>query len=175
MFRLEPLEPRRASEYQTILGDAEAIREYSGYDDHSRDSFEEDWLNPELPPGGSLENLFRLGLVDQDTGRTLGLLEYYRGYPGPRDVFLGHLYIKKEFQGQGYGKEAVALLRARLTAEGSTDRILLNVAARNFPALWFWFGQGFGTITALHGDKTGGTGRFLDLTLASQTSTHPLE
>ena len=51
------------SEYQNIMDDMQYIREYTGYKDHSRDLFENDYNNPEWG------FRFSCGLAIQDTGR----------------------------------------------------------------------------------------------------------
>lgn len=67
------------------------------------------------------------------------------GYSADDSLWIGLLLFSQRHQGQGYGREALALIDA-MAREWGCRRLQLAVVATNPRALAFWQRQGFAEI-----------------------------
>jgi len=145
---------------------------------HLTSSYLEDWVgtparpedidrslhDPMLPPGGNKENFRFFSIYRRSPHRLVGLADVYHGYPEPSCFYLGYLYFHPDFQGEGYGREIVEFLVEHCRSCGFRA-IRLGVHLKNWPALRFWFNNGFDRITLISGDKIHTTENFAVLEL----------
>jgi len=122
---------------------------------------------PELPPNGDIKNLARFELREISSDLLIGLIEYYNGFPENEDIFIGHLYISRMYQNKGFRKLVIGNL-VNNARESGIRKLYLNVATKNYPALWFWYNNGFNKIGRLIGDKDGGSDKYLDIQLINE-------
>ncbi len=105
-----------------------------------------------LPPGGVAwrEKLY---LIRETESRdTLGVLSLYFGYPSPDTIYIGSLFLRPFCQGSGMGRELVEDLERRARQAGFREA-RVGVGLKNWHALRFWTGCGFGNITKIRGDN----------------------
>ena len=104
-----------------------------------------------LPVGGVAwrEKIFLVrGLESRDTA---GFMVVYFGYPTPDTLYIRTLYLRPNHQGSGIGSEILkALTRYALAAGFKESRVVVGL--KDWGALRFWTGQGYGRITKLKGD-----------------------
>lgn len=82
----------------------------------------------------------------------IGIMEYLLHNPGDGRPWLGLLLIRKELQGQGYGKRALSLFESILQKHGKTS-YRIGVVAGNKPARRFWRARGFVKINTVSQDN----------------------
>jgi ribosomal protein S18 acetylase RimI-like enzyme len=106
----------------------------------------------DLPPGGKKE-LYRIQAIRlKDTGRLVGILEVYHGYPTDEVFWIGFLFIHPDFQQMGLGMECIDQLKMIVKANGYSA-IRLGVALKNWPAIRFWLRNGFDRVVKYSGDS----------------------
>jgi ribosomal protein S18 acetylase RimI-like enzyme len=141
-------------ELDQILTACAYIEEWSGWksENHSEKSMLSNLTEGDLPPNGSKE-FFRLQSIRlHDTGRMIGFLEMYHGFPTTEIVWIVFLAIIPDCQGKGYAQELVCGLSDKVKRLGFTGMRLL-VDVKNWPALRFWVQAGFDKIIQIQGDK----------------------
>lgn len=97
----------------------------------------------------------RLGAVRfflKDGNRVIGILDYLLHNPGDGYPWLGLLLIRKEEQGKGYGKRALALFEAILKERGAAE-YRIGVIVGNEPARRFWTKRGFTRVRTVPQDN----------------------
>jgi len=105
----------------------------------------------DLPPNGKKENLHNY-LIQNNENTTIGLLSYYCGYPEENFLYIGSLFIRPKYQGQGFGKIIFNEIE-KYALENEFTEIRLGVGLKNWGAIDFWFKCGFTQITKFSGDK----------------------
>lgn len=123
--------------------------------------------NPELPPGGSREFTgFKL-IREVDSQSVIGGIEYYTGYDDSSTLWIGLMFIHKNFQTKGFGSEVIKAF-TELARSGGFKRIGLGVYLKNWQGLRFWIREGFNQIRDMHGDRVFGQDKFALLSLYKQ-------
>jgi diamine N-acetyltransferase len=153
------------------------IESWTGLSSESGDPIRSALVDGDLPPGGSKE-FFRLQSVrSKETGRLVGFLEMYHGYPTAEVFWVGLLVIPPEFQKNGYGRELTDGLKEMLRNLGGYRVIRLGVALKNWPAIRFWVQVGFDRIITVNGDDLYSDKTFaflvLESSLAARSDMHP--
>jgi len=106
----------------------------------------------ELPPQGMAENLRNFVLFDRESDQPMGVLSLYLGYPDPNMYYIGSLYLRPDWQRDGYGRELMQELEQQLQREGyAAGRVAVGL--KNWPALRFWTKQGYDTVTMIGGNR----------------------
>lgn len=104
-----------------------------------------------LPAGGVAwrEKIFLVrGLESRDTA---GFMVIYFGYPTPDTLYIRTIYLRPNHQGSGIGREILkALTQYAIEAGFKESRVVVGL--KDWGALRFWTGQGYGRITKLKGD-----------------------
>lgn len=110
----------------------------------------------DLPPGGHPDRVHLYTLHATPTGGpAVGLLELYDGHPGPRSLYIGSLFLKRDAQGEGRGRAVVALV-AELARQRGYHELRCGVGLKNWPALRFWHRLGFDQLAKISGDAMEG-------------------
>lgn len=95
-----------------------------------------------LQEADQLELWRPVGIYDGDM--LIGFAMYgYFPEPAPGQLWLDRLLIDKEYQGKGYGKQAVLALLDRLRTEYSADTVYLSVYRNNPRAIRLYEKIGF--------------------------------
>jgi ribosomal protein S18 acetylase RimI-like enzyme len=105
-----------------------------------------------LPPQGHPSRLHNLILEACESGRAVGLLSVYEGYPTRRIAYIGQLFLHPDVHGQGLGREIYLQLES-LLRRCPLQVVRVGVALRNWNALRFWTRLGFLRITGMSGDR----------------------
>jgi L-amino acid N-acyltransferase YncA len=106
-----------------------------------------------LPPNGR-EEYFRLQSIRlRDTGRLIGFLAVYHGFPGADTLWVNVLAFHPHFQGKAYGKELMQRLGDTVKGLVPYTRMRTCVNLKNWPSLRLCVGQGFDKIVHISGDK----------------------
>ncbi|WP_139905126.1 GNAT family N-acetyltransferase [Clostridium thermarum] len=164
--------PRATLKYydNEVIGDLKEVYlscgymiEYCGVE-HREEYIEQCLREPELPPGGSKEFIKFRSIKSKDTGKVIGFLEYYMGYPNSNTIWIGGLFIHKDFQRMGYGEEVVGEF-IKKSKEAGFNTAGLGVHLKNWQALRFWTKQGFNTIGGIYGDEHYGLNTFSTMKL----------
>jgi ribosomal protein S18 acetylase RimI-like enzyme len=143
------------AELEAIADACIYVNEWTGWraGEHPDESLRSALTDGILPPGGSQE-FYRMQTIRlRDTGRAIGFLASYHGWPTTDTFFVTELMIHPQFQGQGYGRELVRALCNRVVTLGSYTCMRLLVALKNWPALRFWMRAGFDRLVDYRGDK----------------------
>jgi GNAT superfamily N-acetyltransferase len=106
----------------------------------------------DLPPQGHREFYRLKKVVYKETSEIVGFIEFYYGYPDPATLWISTFYIEREMQDRGYGQEVITKILDVAGKYGIEDAGV-GVHLKNWPALRFWFKNGFSTITGIYGDK----------------------
>lgn len=117
-----------------------------------------------LPPGvdSSQEQTFLI--ADKASNATIGLLACLCGYPTMKTIYIGSLFFRRDWQGQGLGREIVEELERHAVRRGfETARVAVGL--RNWPALRFWNAVGFNNIMGISGETKFGESAYADLEL----------
>jgi len=93
-------------------------------------------------------------LIDSKTGEIAGYYHLYFGVPRSDRVFISMFVIHPDSQSHQFGKEVVTGLVKQIKRLGGYKGILLQVYLKNWPALRFWFLNGFDAIREYRGDKS---------------------
>jgi diamine N-acetyltransferase len=120
-----------------------------------------------LPPEGNLEFYRLIAAIDKETNSTVGLTEYYLGYPDNKTLWIGSLYIHKDYQRKGYGSEFFNLIHEFAKAAGF-ERIGIGVYLKNWQALRFWVKNGFNKINGIYGDEIYSTNTYSKIALIKE-------
>ena len=72
---------------------------------------------------------------------------YYVG-----ELHIGNIAVKKEYQGQGYGKQGLQVLIAHLQAQYGCDKIFLDCSPENQTAINLYEGAGFINTGRIQGE-----------------------
>src|SRR5258708_29880377 len=101
-------------------------------------------------------------LVAEVEGQVAGGIQYHE----ENDPMYRHagidIYLRSRFQGQGAGREAVALLAKYLFEQRGHHRITIDPAAANDQAIRSYTKVGFGPAGAMRQYERGGDGHFHD-------------
>ena len=118
----------------------------------------------QLPEKGYKE-FDRVDLIFEKTSDELiGVLQYYQGHPDKNTLWLGYLCISKDFQRKKYGTNLVTWISDEAKSR-DYKKIMINVDVKNWPALKFWFKNGFNKITKVFGDDVLADDKFLNMHL----------
>ena len=101
-----------------------------------------------FPPAG-LQNYL---LCDAKSGKPLGLLSFYIGYPARDVAYIGELFLHPDHQGVGLGREVCLRLEQALRS-GPVKTMRVGVGLKNWNAMRFWVKLGFTQITGMSGDR----------------------
>jgi GNAT superfamily N-acetyltransferase len=118
-----------------------------------------------LPPRGEPERLLPFLITETAKKEVIGIVSIYCGYPKQDALYLGDLFFRPAWQGQGYGAEVVAGLEQAAARAGFRE-IRLAVGLKNWLALRFWLGQGYSRITKISGSRHYGPDNFGNLELS---------
>lgn len=106
-----------------------------------------------LPPNGSKE-CFRLQSIRlRHTGRLIGFLAAYHGFPSPDTFWVNVLAFHPRFQDKGYGKELMNRLSDVVRELETYTRMRTCVNLKNWPSLRLCVREGFDKIVHIAGDK----------------------
>jgi GNAT superfamily N-acetyltransferase len=144
--------PEALQQLATIFADnAEAVRSQEG--DCRPENMASALLNHEaLPPDGDPDQEHTYLITDKDRGIAIGLLSTYGGYPQPETLYIGSLFLKREWQRRGIGGEIIVALESRSLQNGFAE-VRVQVSLKNWPALRFWVRVGYDRITTLTVDE----------------------
>lgn len=101
---------------------------------------------PDLPPGGGSAARAAVMAIERQDGRVIGLLETYSGHPSPADHYVGSLFLRRDAQRSGFGREIAEAVCGAATAAGY-DAVYAGVGLANVAALRFWLRAGFTRAT----------------------------
>jgi GNAT superfamily N-acetyltransferase len=118
-----------------------------------------------LPLGGEPERLLPFLISATAKNEVVGIVSVYCGYPQEDTLYLGDLFFRPVWQGQGYGTEVVAALEQAAAGAGFRQ-IRLAVGLKNWLALRFWLKQGYHQITKISGSRHFGPDNFGNLELS---------
>ncbi|AFM42497.1 acetyltransferase [Desulfosporosinus acidiphilus SJ4] len=105
-----------------------------------------------LPPGGTRDRFRAKSLYLKQTSKLIGVLELYHGYPQEEVLWIGWLFIHSSFQRRGYAQETVEYLFSE-AKKANFKKIRVGVGLKNWPALRFWYRNGFRQLVGIIGDK----------------------
>jgi len=144
--------PEALQELASIFADnAAAVRSQEG--DCRPENMASALLNHEaLPPDGDPDQEHTFLIMGGEHRNTIGLLSTYGGYPHPETLYIGSLFLKREWQRRGIGGEIVGALESRSLQNGFAE-VRVQVGLKNWPALRFWVGMGYDRITTLTVDE----------------------
>ena len=146
------------SELKDVYISCGYMKEYTGIE-HKEEYIVQCFNNPELPPKGSGEFIRFRSIRSKETDRVIGALEYYMGYPDFETIWIGGLFLHKNYQQRGYGKEVVKEFEKK-AKESGFKKAGVGVYLKNWQALRFWTDCGFNTIGGISGDKVYGVDKF---------------
>jgi ribosomal protein S18 acetylase RimI-like enzyme len=106
-----------------------------------------------LPPDGSPERFRLQSILLADTGRVIGFLAVYHGFPEEGVLWVNVLAFDPRFQHLGYGQELVRGLGDVVAQLGTYACMRLYAHLKNWPALRFWTRAGFDRIVKIEGEK----------------------
>jgi diamine N-acetyltransferase len=121
-----------------------------------------------LPSEGNLEFYRLKAVIDKETDRIVGLAEYYLGYPDNKTLWIGSLFIHKDYQRKGYGSEFFILIDGFAKTAGF-ERIRIGVYLKNWQALRFWVKNGFNKINGIYGDEIYSTSTYSQIALIKES------
>lgn len=107
----------------------------------------------DFPPGGALEQSFKLGLFTH-AGHLAGIADLGFGFPKKHDAYIGLLLIEPAHRGMGAGRLMINELEARARLRGA-DRLLVAVLDENTKGRDFWEREGFEHILSSPPMETG--------------------
>lgn len=125
----------------------------------------QDMTGEVLPPKGKKE-LNRVQVITlKKTGKAVGYVVLYHGYPAKDTVWIGALMISPKHQGKHYGRQFVAQFAKETKKLKKFSSVGIGVAVKNWPAMRFWIANGFTKIVKIKGDKKHDEKTFADLHL----------
>ncbi|WP_169091263.1 GNAT family N-acetyltransferase [Paenibacillus sp. PL91] len=151
------------TEMQHLYSGSQYISEWDG-SELNASQIEHWYYTGDLPPGGVKENYCLFAVRLMDSNELIGILSVYHGYPKINSAYIVFLYICKDKQGQGFGKESEIQLSDELKKLGYKE-IRANVAVKNWPAIRFWINAGFNGVSGIYGDKVHAANTFANLEL----------
>ena len=98
----------------------------------------------DLPPGGSPEN-FRAKMILTPSGPPTGYLATYSGYPEPDTLWVGSLFLHRDYHRTGIGRAVIRAVEQK-AARCGFQKVGLGVYAMNTQGLLFWVGRGYDRI-----------------------------
>ena len=110
--------------------------------------------NADLPPiPDARQEYFRLKSITlKDSGKQLGFIELYFGYPTKETIWIANLVLAKEYQKNGYGQEVIEYI-SKEASKAEFKKVGIGVYLKNWSALRFWTKSGFDQISGIYGDK----------------------
>ena len=145
----EKLDINNVGRYQIVIDSIKYICDYSGYNPNECIVADE-ITNPSLPNNGIIENNYIYGVYETSTNEAVAWIQYYLECDNKPIVFLGELYVRKEYQNKGYGK-AVLEHFMNIWKENRMEKAILNVDLKNWNAIRFWVNNGFNKIEKVLG------------------------
>ena len=146
---IELLNHDTVQKYQVVIDSIKYICRYSGYDPEKCIAIDE-INNPSLPENGRRENNYVYGIYETRTNEAVGWVQYYIELENKPVVFLGELYVRREYQNKGYGK-AILEHFMKIWKENRMEKAILNVDLKNWNAIRFWVNNGFNQIEKVIG------------------------
>jgi GNAT superfamily N-acetyltransferase len=119
--------------YEDITGEAYSTEEAQALIDKT-----------DLPPGGSKE-FFCCKMLLSPEGQAAGYVMFYEGYPRNDTLWLGSLFIHRDYHRKGFGGKVIRTLTEK-ARESGYQSIGIGVYALNTSGLQFWVNQGFCSI-----------------------------
>ncbi|WP_316014439.1 GNAT family N-acetyltransferase [Roseobacter sp. HKCCA0434] len=149
MIAFERLDPTRdeARAIDLFARAADYVRLETGADD--TEGYAREML-VEAPPGAEI---FNYGLARRD-GKLAGFAGSVRGYPGPRDWYMGLLVLDPAERGSGLGTTAFTFIR-ELARSHDAPAMRIAVLDANPAGRRFWERQGFVLERSVPGDPEG--------------------
>lgn len=152
-------------ELEGIYKNCGYIGQWTGLESKEEYPMRLEFEHKNLPPDGQKE-LHRLQSIKlKDSGKIIGYLILYHGFPDERTFWIAVMAIHTDYQGKKFGQEAVAGLIKEIKQLEIYRRMGLTVGVKNWPALRFWINTGFNTIINFKGDKIYSEKTFADLWL----------
>jgi GNAT superfamily N-acetyltransferase len=105
-----------------------------------------------LPPGGSRERFEAKSIYLKQTCDLIGVVELYHGYPEEEVLCVGWLFIDRNYQHNGYAKEILDYISTEARRMGY-KKMRAGIALKNWPALRYWYKNGFNKIMDIVGDE----------------------
>ena len=146
---------------EACLRDLEYLSDFTGWNDVIVDEAQTLLDHKDLPKNGIKEN-DRVYII-QRNNITIGYTKFYEGAFSPDKIFLGFFGITKEYQREGNGAKAYAILEEEIKNCGYKS-IRLNVGTKNIPAMIFWIKNGYTKIVRYYLYENG----FLDINLEKE-------
>ena len=146
---------------EACLRDFEYLYDFTGWKDDIVDEAQTLLDHKDLPKNGIKEN-DRVYII-QKNNVTIGYTKFYEGAFSPDKIFLGFFGIMKEYQQEGNGTKAYAMLEEEIK-KCRYKSIRLNVGTKNIPAMIFWIKNGYTKIVRYYPYKNG----FLDINLEKE-------
>lgn len=129
----------------------EAIR-FQGQEEQPKTLAQSLINHTDLPSQGQPSQEKTLLVFTSAKTAVMGVLSFYQGYPTEKTLYIGCLFLLKQFQRQGLGKEIIQFLeQLAITAEYQEARVVVGL--KNWQALRFWLNLGFNQITKIVGDE----------------------
>ena len=101
-----------------------------------------------LPPGGVIWRDRAYLVRELESRETCGFVVLYFGYPTPETVYIRSMYLRPYCRGTGMGRQLLAALEEQALALGFREARVM-VGLKDWSALRFWTGCGFGRIARL--------------------------
>jgi len=149
-YCVELLNNKNAPKYQDVLDSIKYITKYSGYNPEKISAIDS-VMNPELPLNGKLENNKIFGILQKDNNTPIAWIQFYEKFVRTEVVFLGELFVGKEFQGNGVGRKTIQYFE-NIWKENGCKLAILNVDLKNWDGIRFWVKMGYSKIEKVIGD-----------------------
>ena len=137
------------NKYKAVIDSIKYICKYSGYDPGEINLVNE-ITKPSLPENGKIENNFIYGIYENKSNDAVGWIQYYNELDNKPIVFLGELYVRKEYQNKGYGKSILKHFE-NIWKENCIEKAVLNVDLKNWDGIRFWVKNGYNQIDKVIG------------------------
>lgn len=105
-----------------------------------------------LPPNGMKEYYKIQSIIQKNSSKIIGFLEFYHGYPQKEVLYIGTLLFYEDYRNRGYGQEVMTELLKQIRELGFS-KARLGVTLKNWGGIYFWSKLGFNKITKYSGDK----------------------
>lgn len=110
-----------------------------------------------LPPGGVIWRDRAYLVRELESRETCGFVVLYFGYPTPETVYIRSMYLRPYCRGTGMGRQLLSALEEQALALGFREARVM-VGLKDWSALRFWTGCGFGRIARLKDAPEGENG-----------------
>ncbi|MBT4552392.1 GNAT family N-acetyltransferase [bacterium] len=140
----------------------EKLQPLDGQDPPAKNTMYKTLTEGDLPPNGKKENFQFMSILNGK--ETIGFLAIYHGYPEEDILQVPYLYIKKNYQNQGFGQKVIFKLFEE-AKKAAYEKIQLVVGVKNWPGIRFWLKMEFDKILNISGDKKYSHNSFADLHL----------